>query len=200
MIGQKMARRLTYLGVRRVSTLREIPYPVLERVFGKQGILLYKSARGEDERPIVPATQCKSLSTERTFAQDSIDVGMMRAQLTRMVEQLGHKLRSEHRLTTCVTLKLRYASFETVTRQKRIPYSNNDDLLLQTVLELFAQLYTKRLRVRLLGVRFSHLVAGGHQVALFQDIPRQSSLYAALDHIKGKYGTDSLVRGSGMGN
>ena len=199
MIGKQTSRRLTYLGVRQVHTLREIPLHVLERIFGKYGTLLYKSARGEDERPIVPAVERKSMSTETTFSQDSIDIEMMRARITRMVEQLAHKLRSEHKLTTCITLKLRYASFETLTRQKRIPYSSNDDILLKNALELFEQLYQKRIRIRLLGVRFSHLVSGGHQVALFQDIPRQSSLYAAIDAIKHKHGISSLIRGSGMG-
>ena len=199
MIGNQTSRRLTYLGVRQVQTLREIPLNVLERIFGKQGTLLYKSARGEDERPIVPTTERKSISTETTFSQDSIDVEMMRSRITGMVEQLSHRLRSEHKLTTCVTVKLRYASFETITRQKRIPYSSNDDVLIQTALELFTQLYQKRIRIRLVGIRFSHLVAGGHQVALFQDIPRQTNLYAALDAIKHRYGAKSLIRGSGIG-
>lgn len=196
MIGRQTSRRLTYLGVRQVQTLREIPLHILERIFGKQGTLLYKSARGEDESPIVPAVERKSLSTETTFSQDSIDVKMMRSRITRMVEQLSHRLRKEHKLTTCITVKLRYASFETITRQKRIPYSSNDELLIQTALELFDQLYQKRIRVRLLGIRFSHLVAGGHQVALFQDISKQTDLYRALDTIKYKYGVNSLVRGS----
>ena len=198
MIGKQTSRRLTYLGVRQVQTLKEIPLHVLERIFGKQGTLLYKSARGEDERPIVPSVERKSISTETTFSQDSIDVQMMRARITRMAEQLAHRLRSEHKLTTCITVKLRYASFETLTRQKRIPYSSNDDVLIQTALELFEQLYQKRIRVRLLGVRLSHLVAGGHQVDLLQDIPRQTSLYGALDAIKRKYGIQSVWSGGAM--
>ena len=152
MIGDKTSRSLRYLGIRQVATLRDIPLSVLERVFGKTGTFLYKSSRGQDERPIVPYSERKSISTERTFGQDTIDVGMLRRILIRMTEQLAFRLRAEHKLTTCVSVKIRYANFETFSKQARIPYSNTDESLTFKILQLFDKLYERRLRVRLVGI------------------------------------------------
>lgn len=197
MIGEKTSRSLSYLGIRQVATLREIPLPVLERVFGKQGTFLYRSARGEDDRPVMPYTERKSLSTERTFSQDTIDRVYLRSMLVHMTEQLAFRLRQTRKLTTCVSVKLRYANFETVSKQARIAYSNTDELLIEKALQLFDKLYQKRLLVRLVGVRFSQLVPGGQQIQLFRHMPRQADLYDALDAIRQKYGEAAVGKASG---
>ena len=198
MIGMQTSRRLSYLGIQRVATLREIPLSVLERVFDKQGVLLFRSARGEDDRPVIPHVDRKSLSTESTFVQDTIDRSYLRTLITRMTEQLTFRLRAEGKMTTCIQVKLRYANFETVQKQARIPYTSSDDVLIPKALYLLEKLYEKRLRVRLVGVRLSQLVYGRQQICLFSDVPRQADLYQALDTIRQKYGRSSVGRASGM--
>ncbi|RMG28001.1 MAG: DNA polymerase IV [Bacteroidetes bacterium] len=197
MIGQKTSHRLSYLGIRNVATLRQIPQQVLSTVFGKQGQFLYQSARGEDHRPVLPYRARSSLSSERTFQQDTMDIQLLRTCLTRMAEKLAYRLRRSGKLTGCISVKIRYASFETHSRQARIPLCNTDDVLIAKALQLFEQLYTRRIRIRLIGLKFSQLQAGGQQIALFQDIPRQGRLYQALDTIRDKYGTRSVQRASG---
>ncbi|MEL6671752.1 MAG: DNA polymerase IV [Bacteroidota bacterium] len=198
LVGKKTAQSLTYLGVKTVSNLREIPRPVLERVYGKQGTLLYRRARGEDDAPVIPYTEQKSMSTESTFSQDTIDIVKLRSVLTAMVEKLAFGLRKQRKLTACISVKLRYANFETFTRQARIPYTANDDVLIDKALHLFTRLYDRRIRVRLVGVRLSHLVPGGMQIDLFQDQVRQVDLFQALDGIKRKYGGSSIGKASGI--
>lgn len=196
-VGKKTTQELMQMGVRTIEVLKGIPLPVLKKTFGKMGQLLYESARGEDKRPVVPYSERKSISAERTLSQDTIDVGRLHSLMTQMVEKLGFRLRKENKLTACVAVKIRYANFETFTKQVRIPYTANDEYLTQKVLSLFEQLYDRRIRVRLIGVRMSHLVPGGMQIQLFQERSRQVDLYQAIDEIKGKYGEDSLRKASG---
>ncbi len=197
-IGEKTARNLTYMGVRKIETLRQIPRPILEHTFGATGKFLYRSARGEDDRPVIMQSRRKSFSTERTFEQDTIDVFHLRSILTRMTEKLTFQLRESKKLCSCITVKLRYANFDTVSRQLHLTYSADDQLLVEKALQLFEKLYQRRLRVRLIGVRLSGLVYGHPQIDLFTDTFRQADLYQALDAIRYKYGTKAIGKASGM--
>ncbi|MEO1449807.1 MAG: DNA polymerase IV [Bacteroidota bacterium] len=198
-VGKQTAQQLISMGVRRVHTLREIPKPVLQRAFGKPGLSLYRKARGEDDSPVVPFSERKSISTETTFPKDSIDILHLRSTITHMVEKLAFKLRQSGKLTACITVKIRYANFETFTRQARLPFCGQDDVLIAKALELFDRLYEKRVRIRLVGVRFSQLVPGAPQLLLFQKQARQIDLYDALDQIKHRWGHAAVRRASGMG-
>ncbi|HHG85862.1 MAG TPA: DNA polymerase IV [Bacteroidetes bacterium] len=199
MVGEKTANFLSNMGVRRVKMLREIPQEFLKRIMGKPGMTLWQRARGIDNRPVTPYNERKSLSAERTFREDTIDMVGLRATLTQMTERLAFSLRKGQKLTACITVKLRYADFNTVTRQARIPYNSSDHHLSGKALELFAQLYDRRQRVRLLGVRFSHLISGGYQINLFEDTEKQIRLYKAIDKIKFRFGADAVMRGSALG-
>lgn len=197
-LGSAMARQLAFLGVRRILTLREIPRPVLERAFGQHGTFLYQRARGHDDSPVVPHRDQQSISAETTFPEDTIDLGLLHSTLSGMVEKLGFQLRGQGRLCACVTVKLRYANFETVTRQARIPYTANDHLLGEKIRELFNRLFDKRVRVRLVGVRLSELVPGGQQLQLFSSQASQVELYQALDQIRLRHGRGAILRASSM--
>lgn len=197
-LGASMARQLAYLGVRKIFTLREIPQPVLERAFGKQGTFLYQRARGEDDSPIVSHREQKSLSSESTFSQDTMDTSFLKTTLSSMVEKLTRELRKQGKLTACISVKVRYANFETVSRQMRIPYASNDDVLIRKAWELFDKLFEKRVRLRLVGVRLSDLVSGGAQIQLFSSQARQVNLYHALDELKDKYGGHIIHRATSL--
>ncbi|MEO0896828.1 MAG: DNA polymerase IV [Bacteroidota bacterium] len=196
-VGKQTTQELVNMGIRTVRELRQIPKPVLQKVFGKPGVSLYRKARGEDNRPVEPFSERKSMSQERTFSQDTTDVQALKRILVRMVEQLTFKLREERKLTACVTVKLRYANFDTVSKQKRISYTASDEHILERVMALFEQLYERRLRIRLIGVRLSNLVPGGTQIALFEKQPRQVDLYQAMDALKAKHGGKILRKASG---
>jgi DNA polymerase-4 len=196
-IGDKTYQMLRSMGIITIATLREIPPEMMERTMGKNGIDLWKKAQGIDFTPVQPYWEQKSLSSERTFEQDTTDIKMLNGLLVHMVEKLCFELRSEQKLTSCVTVKIRYANFDTHTLQKRIPYTTFDHTLLEVVKELFKRLYQRRMLIRLIGVRFSHLVHGTQQLNLFEDTPEMVNLYYSLDRIRKKYGKDAVYRAVG---
>jgi DNA polymerase-4 len=197
-IGDKTYQILRSMGVDTIATLREIPIEMMERVLGKNGIDLWKKANGIDFTPVHPYWEQKSISTERTFEQDTTDIHQLNDLLVHMVEKLCFDLRSQQKLTSCVTVKIRYADFDTYTLQKRIPYTTFDHTLIEVVKELFKRLYQRRLRIRLVGVRFSHLVHGTQQLNLFEDTPEKVNLYYSLDRIRKRYGKDAVYRAVGL--
>lgn len=200
MIGSETAKLLRSMGVERIATLSSIPREYLINMFGKSGIELWRRANGIDDTPVVPYREQKSISTESTFDTDTIDVDFLSSQLARMTEETAFELRSQGKLTGCITIKLRYSDFQTYTRQKTIAYTANDGILLQTARRLFKELYDRRLLVRLLGVRFSHLIPGTHQINLFDDTEEHIRLHLAIDQLKNRFGKDILHRAGAVRN
>jgi DNA polymerase-4 len=199
MIGKNTGELLRRMGVETIRILSEIPVEMLQNLLGKNGRELWRRANGIDESPVVAYHEQKGISTETTFDSDTIDISFMRAKLARMVEKIGFELRNQNRMSGCITIKLRYSNFDTVTRQATIPYSASDHFLLQKAKELFTHLYDRRLLVRLLGIRFSHLVPGNYQVSLFDDTQEMIRLYQSIDHIKKRFGTHMIMRAEALG-
>jgi DNA polymerase IV len=194
MVGKQTASFLYDMGVRTVHTLREMPIQFLVSAFGKNGFSLWNKARGIDTSPVVPYSEQKSISTECTFENDTIDVKKLKNILIAMVEKVAFNLRDQKKLASCVTVKIRYANFDTETKQVQIPYTSSDHVLLRIVQELFDKLYTRRMLLRLVGVRLSGLVHGNQQISLFDDTAESINLYQAIDHIKHKHGVEKLIR------
>ena len=200
MVGNVTFQLLSRLGVRNIQTLSEMPVDVLHRLIGKNGQELWKKANGIDETPVVPYSERKSISKENTFSQDTIDINGIKSILSGMVEQLCFQLRQEKWLTSTVVVKIRYSNFDTETKQYRIPYTSSDHTLLRYILELFDKVYNRRMRIRLIGVKFTGLVHGCHQMNLFEDTEELISLYQTMDKIKTRFGSDSVGRASGFLN
>lgn len=199
MIGKQTASFLYDMGVRKVATLREMPLNFLVSAFGKNGISLWNKAHAIDDTPVVPYMEQKSISTESTFEEDTIDVKRLKSILIAMVEKVAFQLREQKKLTSCITVKIRYANFDTETKQIHIPYTSSDHVILRTVTELFDKLYNRRMLIRLVGVRLSSLVHGNHQISLFDDTAESINLYEAMDRIKHKHGVEKLVRATTLG-
>lgn len=198
MIGAKTYQTLRSMGVANIQTLSLIPPEMMDKLMGKNGIDIWKKANGIDSNPVAPYSERKSISTETTFEQDSIDVTRMREILSTMIEKIAFSLRKKGKLTGCITVKIRYANFDTHTLQKVIPYTSFDHVLAKTALELFDRLYTRRMLIRLIGVRLSHLVGGVQQLNLFEDTPEMVSLYQSLDRIRKRFGERAVFRAVGM--
>lgn len=196
MIGKKTADFFYEMGITKVKTLREMPVGMLEATFGKNGRIIWNKAHGIDNSPVVPFVERKSISTESTFDTDSIDVKKMKAMLTSMVEKLAFKLRSEKKLCSCIAVKIRYSDFETTSKQLHISYTSSDKVLIDKALGLFEKLYTRRILIRLIGIRLSKLAHGNYQINLFDDTREEINLFEATDKIKTKYGAGSLMRAS----
>lgn len=193
-IGKETYKKLSFMGVRKIDTLSKVPIRLLEREFGKTGRKLWENANAIDRTPIVPYRERKSISKERTFMEDSLDLGMIRDKMSGMVDILAYELRSKEKLTSVVTVKIRYADFNTYTRQKKIPYTSNDRILNRYVKELFEILYERRQLIRLIGVKFSGLVSGNFQINLFDDTIREINLLQQMDRIRNRFGIKAVQR------
>lgn len=197
-VGEQTHKKLNFMGVRTIETLSHIPIRLLEREFGKPGRTLWEKANGIDPTPIVPYHEQKSMSKERTFMEDTLDIKMMKNLLLDMADKLSFELRAADKLASTVTVKIRYADFNTYTKQKNISYTANDRILGEHVLDLFDRLYERRQLIRLIGVKYSGLVQGNYQINLFDDTVEHIHLMQQMDRIRRRFGADAIMRASGL--
>lgn len=197
-VGLKTYQTLCGLGVRKIYTVQEMPRELMEKLLGVHGAAIWKKAQGIDHAPIEQYSERKSISCERTFEKDTIDLVKLRSLIAAMAENLIFHLRQGQKVTACVTVKIRYSDFQTKTLQQRIPYTAADHEIIPVVMDLFHKLFNRRLLVRLIGVRLSELVSGFHQMQLFGEDMRLNGLYNAMDHIRLRYGDNAVVRAAAM--
>lgn len=198
MVGQKIYQRLRNLGLDTIGTLAEMPQTMLIRVLGENGKVIWERANGIDNTPIIPYTEQKSISTEQTFLQDTIDIQLIKSILINMVVDLCYQLRKQHKLSACIAVKIRYSNFDTESKQRVIAYTSSDHTLITIALDLFEKLYQRRMLIRLIGVNLSHLVHGTEQLNMFEDRIELQQLYRAMDKIKHRYGSHSVLRASAV--
>lgn len=198
MVGNVTYKALCDLGIKQIRTVQEMPMELMHKVLGKNGLSIWRKANGIDNSPVVQYHERKSISTERTFNRDTTDVSKLKGIIIAMAENLAYQLRRGNKLTACITFKIRYSDFQTYTQQKRIPYSSMDHNIIPVVMDLFEKLYNRRLLVRLVGVKFSHLVEGGHQIHLFEDDEKRLQLSQAIDKMRERYGDRAVINAAGM--
>jgi DNA polymerase-4 len=196
-IGKETGLKLIKMGVETVRTLSDIPVKMMHNLLGKNGIELHKRANGIDESLVIPFREQQSISTEETFDSDTIDISFIKKELVRMTEKIAFELRSQNKLTGCISVKIRYSDFQTAQKQSLINYTASDQALIVKIKELFDKLYTRRQLIRLVGVRFTDLVAGTYQIHLFEDTEEMIKLYQAIDSVKKQYGERYLMSAGG---
>src|SRR5690606_33450911 len=111
MIGEKTYTMLRNMGIDKVQVLQQMPLELMERALGDNGRVIWRKANGIDDTAVVPYHDRKSMSTENTFDKDTTDMDLLRRVLAGMVDELAFNLRKEQRLTSCITLKIRYSNF-----------------------------------------------------------------------------------------
>ncbi|ALL07792.1 DNA polymerase IV [Pedobacter sp. PACM 27299] len=191
-LGEKTFVKLSDMGIKKIHTLTQIHPDQMNTILGKNGLVLLQKAKGIDHSPVIPYQEQKSISTQCTFKADTIDVDTINNLITSMVMDLAFDLRQKKKLTACITVTIRYANFEDVTRQATISYTSLDSVLIAKAKELFRQLYQKRMLLRLIGVRLSNLVTGHEQIDLYSESQEQYSLYQALDKIRNRFGDKAI--------
>lgn len=193
MIGEKTTHLLRTMGVQTVGTLASMPRKALEQVFGKNGLWMWEKANGIDSSVVVPYSAQKSVSKESTYEKDTCDPVFLRQELIRMVHELCFELRKLRHTCGCITVKIRYADFDTQSRQASLPYTAADHVLVRYALDLFQALYNRRQMIRLIGIRLSKLASGGMQLQLFDSSSVRAPLYQAMDAVRLKYGISALA-------
>ncbi|MCC7296815.1 MAG: DNA polymerase IV [Bacteroidia bacterium] len=198
-VGTETYKTLRTLGIKLIHTVQEMPLELMEKTLGKSGQMIWKKANGIDNSSVEQFHERKSISTERTFEKDTIDVVKLESILVAMAENLAYQLRKGDKVCACVAVKVRYSDFNTHTQQLKIPYTSADHILIKHVKELFRKLYNRRLLVRLIGVRYSDLVTGGLQMNMFEDSEEMINLYQAMDRVRNRYGDGAVKRAVGLG-
>ncbi|WP_417371631.1 DNA polymerase Y family protein [Gelidibacter japonicus] len=198
-VGTKTYQILRNLGVDTVKVVQEMPLEMMVSVLGINGKTIWKRAHGIDNPPLVPFHERKSISTERTFNKDTIDLHVLKTTIFAMAENLAFQLRRGNKLAGTISVKIRYSDFNTYSKQVKIPYSSADHVIIPRVLELFEKLYHRRLLIRLVGVKISDIVSGHYQINLFDDTEEMINLYNAMDKVRMRYGELSIMRASSMG-
>ncbi len=196
-IGGKTYPVLRNMGIEKIETIQSMPLLLMQKVLGENGASIWRKANGIDNNPIEPYTEQKSMSTETTFDKDTTDVVMLERTLIGMVDSLAFDLRKLKKVAGCITLKLKYSDFQTHTFQASIPYTASDHVILRKVKELFAKNYSRRVLIRLIGVKFSNMVSGFNQINLFEDTEEKINLYTALDKIRMRFGNDLIMPACG---
>ena len=193
-VGEAMHKKLNASGIFTIRQLSETSPDLLNKLFGKTGLDLWKKSHGIHEGIVQPYHESKSISTENTFEENKRDEAFLFSELVRMTEKVAYELRQDGKLTGCIAVKIRYPDFETTTKQTSIAYTLRDDELIPVAIDLFNQLYRKGQPIRLLGVRLSELTSHVMQGSLFEETDKKGELYKAIDAVKNKFGKQALQK------
>ena len=197
-IGKKSEQVLKGMGVNTIGQLAALPLDVLKSHFGAWGELIHDHANGIGDDKVEPPAEAKSTSRETTFAQDTRDITFLKSTLRYLSERVGNDLREKGKLARCVALKLRYADFTTVTRQKTLTQATDtDQTIFTTGLRLLEnELPQEKKAIRLIGIGVSNLVASGRQRDMLDSsAQRLEKLNATIDRIRQKYGFTAIQTG-----
>jgi DNA polymerase-4 len=192
-LGKSTYIKLSEMGVRKIYTLSQIPQEQMFKVLGSNGVSLWQKANGIDNSPVVPYREQKSIGKQHTFEQDSINFNDIKILIASMVIELAYELRKQQKLTACITITIRYANFETVSQQAQIPYTALDAYLIERAKALFDKAYTRRMLIRLVGVKLSNLVNGFEQINLYGAGEEQYNLCQAMDKIRNRFGEKAIT-------
>jgi DNA polymerase IV len=198
-VGPKTELRLKEMGFHTIGQIASAPRDSLIRSLGSFGEHLYQLSHGRDDRPVVPDWEPKSCGTETTFDEDTDDRELLLATILELSDHVAERLRKDEYRAKKVTLKLRYSSFSTHTKQRSLgKLIQTGEEIAAVARELFAQ-FPLNQKIRLIGVSAGDLHrAGGdpQQLPLFGSSNEKEKLSHTVDEIKAKFGADSLRRGS----
>jgi DNA polymerase-4 len=200
-VGKKTEQILKGLGIHTIGELSIVPSGALKSHLGASGELLHRFANGIDDREVEPPGEAKSISRETTFGQDTRDHSQLEATLRYLTERVGSDLRQRGKLTRCITLKLRYADFTTITRRHTLEQAGDtDQAIFDTGQKLLRRALTQEKQpVRLIGIGVSSLVEPGRQLDMLgSSAQRQEKLNRVIDRIRNKYGFTAIQTGRTM--
>lgn len=193
-VGKQTEQQLKSFGIYTIEDIAKTPVEHMERIAGKWGEALWHKAHGRGSADITTDWEQKSMSHENTFDKDYTDTEYLYKELVRLTEKTAFSLREDEKMTGCVTVKIRYSDFETVSKQETVDYTALDDVLIAKVKDLFNKSWQKGRSVRLLGVRFSHMIPITTQMSLFDNNLEKLNLYKAVDDIKERFGSKIVTK------
>jgi DNA polymerase IV len=202
-IGKVTEAALRKLEIERVEQLAELPQEKLEKIFGRWGTALYRKSRGEDSYEFFTDAEPKSISHSHTFGSDTRDGGALAAMLSRLGQKAAKRLREAGLAANTVSVTIRYAGFQTVTRAKTLPAATHlDPVLLAEARRLFERHWDARRAVRLIGVELSGLSHGELQLDLLDagSLEKSEKLARAADRLRDRFGFTKVQFGGSLGS
>lgn len=208
-VGPATLRRLERLGVATVADIAALPERTLTHALGDaSGQHLHRLANGIDDRGVVPDGEAKSISHEETYAHDLFEVERIDAELVRMADAVGARLRRHERFARTVTLKVRFGDFTTITRSHTLRRPTDSSTEISRVARELAGSVDPSPGVRLLGVGVAGFVTEANDQLSFEDLLGAESpgaaleswrdAEAALDDLRERFGTDVIGPGSAL--
>jgi DNA polymerase IV len=197
-VGQKTEQILRGMGISTIGKLARLTPDILKSRFGLLGVTLHHFANGVDDREVSLRGDASSISREITFALDTWDKTFLFGKLRYLTEKVGADLRQHGKQASCVTVKLRYADFTTLTRSRTLPQTtDSDQTIFQTGNDLMRKALTgDRRALRLIGIGVSKLTEPGKQLSMLNDTEqRMEKLNRVIDHIRAKYGFTAIQTG-----
>lgn len=199
-IGPVACAKLADMGIRTIGDLKHANVKLLASRFGDHAHHMMRLARGEDERPVVSDHEAKSIGQEQTFGQDVAEPDAVRAVLLEQVEQVARRLRKHQVFARCVTLKIRFGDFETITRSETRTFATQStDELWVSASAIFDKWRSSAFRpVRLIGMTVSQLSGDEGQLDLYDnpDREKRKKIDEVSDKIVQRFGKASLHRGA----
>jgi len=193
-VGKQTEPKLRAMGLNTMGDIAKTPKSILINKLGKWGEALWNKSQGIGSADVETEWDQKSMSHETTFHENQTDLSFLHRQIVRLTEKNAYDLRQDNKLTGCLTVKIRYSNFETLSRQEMIEYTSLDDELIEKAKQIFDRVYQKGRPVRLIGVRFSHLADTGMQMNFFNRQEDKLNLYKAVDEIKNRFGSKAVTK------
>jgi DNA polymerase IV len=200
-VGEKTLPRLREMRIQRIGDIVPIPLVKLQKSFGPSaGEWLYGAARGLGSTEVHPFHNAKSVGHETTFEKDTDNLEQIHRTLAWLSEKGCYRLRRIGKKTRTITLKLRYDDFQTITRAKTIPETDDDATVMRTAYELFKESHVRKRKIRLLGVSLSKFEKSEEADWLFTEMSskKKDALYKSVDAIKRKYGFHKLEKAASL--
>ncbi len=201
-IGAKTEIALNLMGVATIGELSNYPVAMLRRRFGIMGEVLHLMACGQDDTPVTPYFEgmpVKSMGHEHTLAEDTWDIMEAEKVLLRLCDQVARRMRKKQYLGNVISMRLRFADFDSISRQKKIKYYTDEERTLYKVARsLLHQYWRPGQAIRLVGVNCTGLikVREWHQIDLFMQREEDAhrKLLSAVDAIRDKFGEHAITR------
>ncbi len=203
MLGKKTVPKLYNLQIKTIGDLATADKKMLEKKFGKHGIMMWEYANGIDDSEVkYQKEKPKGIGNSITLPQNISDIRKLEEILLALTEQVTYRLRRYDLLTNTVNVQLRTKDFEDTSHQgKLMAATSTTKEIYQKAKELLEQMYQKGMAIRLIGVRVDDLIEKDEQqLSLFQDEKneKQEKLDEAIDKLKEKYGYNSITRAGKM--
>jgi DNA polymerase-4 len=199
-VGKVTEKQLHELGISTIGDLQRLPIAELRQRVGNTADHLHALAFGNDDREVETDTESQSISSEHTFDIDTADLDQIKRCLLEQCEEVGSRLRKEKLAARTVQLKLRYADFTTLTRQRTLEQPTQDEMMLYEVAgQLLSAERIEGKRIRLIGVGGANLVPPEIQGDLFsRGDEKRTRLAKAVDDLRSKLGPGAVKRGTSL--